>query len=122
MSEVYKVEGPGGIAPGTKLVLKKERDEARDELRLWLTPLREAFGLVSTLAPHRIADPSHPIDWAKGIVKDVHEQQDRIVEEVRKAEAVAGAASNLYEMLDESCVNGPEAHALAAALAAWRSK
>ena len=39
-----------------------------------------------------------------------------------KAEALAGAASNLYEMLDESCVNGPEAHALAAALAAWRSK
>jgi hypothetical protein len=36
MSEVYKVEGPGCIAPGTKLVLKSdldavvnERDEAR---------------------------------------------------------------------------------------------
>jgi len=37
-----------------------------------------------------------------------------------KADALAGAASNLYEMLDESCVNGPEAHALAAALAAFR--
>ena len=56
---------------------------ACDELK----EMREAFGLVSTLAPHRIADPSHPIDWAKVIVKDVHEQQDRIVEEVRQAEA-----------------------------------
>jgi len=67
-------------------------EKAEAELAVWLTPLREAFGLVSTLALHRIADPSHPIDWAKGIVKDVHEQQNRIVEEVRKAEAVADAA------------------------------
>ena len=47
---------------------------ACDELK----EMREAFGLVSTLAPHRIADPSHPIDWAKGIVKDVEAERDNL--------------------------------------------
>ena len=46
---------------------------ACDELK----EMREAFGLVSTLAPHRIADPSHPIDWAKWIVKDVEAERDK---------------------------------------------
>jgi len=94
-----------------------------------LKEMREAFGLVSTLAPHRIADPSHPIDWARGIERDVQSQQDRIVEEVRKAEAerdtykrkfiqrdknALAYAEEVHRLVDENSAIRAERDALAA--------
>jgi hypothetical protein len=67
------------------VVLASDYDAAVAELRI----MREAFGPVSTLAPHRIADPSHPIEWAQGIERDVSAERDKLKAKVERVRTLS---------------------------------